>query len=168
MRSREATRLPGDYVLTWRPALDAVWRGLEGDLSALAQIASGLADFYLSSSFHDDGPDGPAEADDNAAVSAYYAAECFIHGCVEFALWAAERAIDEVAEVIQRDEDGASGLRVIGPADAVRWELDRRMQEELHRQSARLDHLAKHQAAFQGSMTVRHALLAPLRDEDPA
>lgn len=167
MRSRRATRPAGDYVLTWRPALDAVWRGLEGDANAFKQIANTLADFYRGPYFHNDGPDGPSEADDNAATSVYYAAECFIHGCVDFALWAAERAIDEVSETIQRDENPLSDLRMIGPADAVRWELDPRMQEELHRQSARLDHLAKHKADFWGSMAIRHALVMQLREEDP-
>ncbi len=165
MRSRESARPQGDYVLTWRSALDAVWRGLEGDANAFKQIASTLADFYRSPYFHDDGPDRPAEADDNAAASAYYAAECFIHGCLEFALWAAERAIDEVGEAIQWDEDRASDLRVIGPADAVRWELDPRMQEELHRHSARLDRLAKHTVGFGGSMAIRHAVITQFRDE---
>jgi hypothetical protein len=50
------------------------------------------------------------------------AAECFIHGCVDSALWATERATDEVSETIQRDENPASDLGMIGPADAVRWE----------------------------------------------
>ena len=175
MRSRESARPRGDYVLTWRPALDTVWRGLEGDANAFKKIARTLADFYCGPHFHDDGPDGQAEADDNATVSAYYAAECFVHGCVEFALWAAERAIDEVGEAIQRDEervrDGdeerARDVRVIGPADAVRWELnlDPRMQEELHRQSARLDHLAQHKVDLESSTVIRHALLTQLGDE---
>jgi hypothetical protein len=56
------------------------------------------------------------EADDNAAASVYYAAECFIHGCVEFALWAAERAIDEVSETIQRDENPVCVTRPAAPA----------------------------------------------------
>jgi hypothetical protein len=167
MRSRQASCPAGDYALTWRPALDAVWRGLEGDASAFKQIASALADFYRSPYFHNEGPDGPAEADDNAAASVYYAAECFIHGCVEFALWAVERAIDEVSETIQRDENPASDLRMIGPADAVRWELDPRMQQELRRQSDRLDHIAKHKADFWGSIAIRHALVTQLREEGP-
>jgi len=167
MRSRQATRPAGDRVLTWRPVLDAVWRGLGGDSNSFKKIADALADFYRGPYFHDEGADGPAEADDNAAASVYYAAECFIHGCVEFALWAAERAIDEVSEAIQRDENPASELRMIGPADAVRWELDPRMQEELHRQSARLDHLAKHKADFWGSTAIRQALVTQLRNEGP-
>lgn len=167
MRSRQATCPAGDYVLTWRPVLDAVWRGLEGDANAFKQIAGALADFYRGPYFHNDGPGGSAEADHNAVASVYYAAECFIHGCAEFALWAAERAIDEVSETIQRDENPASGLRMIGPADAVRWELDPRMQDELHRQSARLDHLAKHKADFWGSMAIRQALVTQLRQEGP-
>src|SRR5262245_8811364 len=31
LRSREAVWLAGDYVLGWRPVLEGVWRGLEGD-----------------------------------------------------------------------------------------------------------------------------------------
>jgi hypothetical protein len=167
MRSREATRPASDYALTWRPALDAVWHGLAGEASAFKKIANTLADFYRGPYFHNEGPDGPTDANDNAAASVYYAAECFIHGCAEFALWAAERAIGEVYETIQRDENPASDLRMIGPADAVRWELDPRMQEELHRQSARLDHLAKHKADFRGSTATRLAFVTQLRNEGP-
>jgi hypothetical protein len=167
MRSREATRPAGDYALTWRPALDTVWSGLAGDMSAFKRIANAIADFYRGPYFHAEGPDGPAEADDNAAVAVYYAAECFLHGCVEFALWAAGRATGELYETIQREENQAGERRIVGPADAVRWELDPRMQEELRLQSARLDQLAKHKADLRGSMAIRRALITQLRDEGP-
>jgi hypothetical protein len=166
MRSRQATCPPGDYVLTWRLVLDTVWSGLDGDPRAFKHVAGALADFDQSPYFHNDGPAGPVEADDNAVASAYYAAECFIHGCAEFAFWAAERAIDEVDAVIQREEDQAGDLRMIGPADVVRWELDPRMQEELHRQSARLHYLAGHQNDSWHSPPIRHALITRLRDGD--
>ena len=84
------------YTLGWRPVLDAIWRGLEGEHSAYYEISHAVGSFYLSPQNHIEGPDGPQEADEDAADASLNAALCYLHGCVDFAMAAASRAFETV------------------------------------------------------------------------
>jgi hypothetical protein len=99
--------LPSDqrkpYTLGWRGLLDAVWRGLADDDQAFDDVSAVLARFYLSPQHHNRGQDGPNEADDDAVAATYYAAECFLHGCTDFAAWAAHRGVEAAVRVAEGD-----------------------------------------------------------------
>jgi hypothetical protein len=132
--------LPSDrrkpYTLGWRSVLAAVWCGPAGDSQAFDDVSTGLARFYLSPQHHNRGQDGPNDADDDAVVATYYAAECSLHGCTDFAVWVASRGLEAAVHVA--DEDEAWWAR--RPADvselgwtlmhpACRGELARQMED---------------------------------------
>src|SRR5690349_10997648 len=98
MRAHEA--LPAGaqdpYVLSWRPTLDAVWCGLERNPEAFSEVSRAVAAFYLSPQRHDDGQDGPQDADNSTVSTAYFASMEFMHGGIDFALWAASAATDDL------------------------------------------------------------------------
>jgi len=101
------------YTLGWRPLLEAIWRSLAGDDQAFYEISAALAHFYLSPQHHNEGQDGPDDADDDAVAATYYAAECFLHGCTDFAIWAARRGTDAAFYLAEEDE----GWRARRPSD---------------------------------------------------
>lgn len=91
------------FTLGWRPTIDAIWTDLAAPAADNAQIISDtLADFYASPYNHADGPDGPQDADDDAAAACIYAAECFESGVLAHAAWAASSAIG--AAFLRADE----------------------------------------------------------------
>jgi hypothetical protein len=83
------------YSLTWRPVVEDVWAHLAGDGSAYARISRALGEFYLSP-YSNNGDDGPDDIDQDEAAAAYFTANCVIHGLVDFALFAAGRATDNI------------------------------------------------------------------------
>jgi hypothetical protein len=104
---RAHEKLPPDqrrsYPLDWRGLLDAVWRGLAGDPRAFDDVAAALARFYLSPQHHSTWQEGPSDAGDDTVVAIYDAAECFLHGCTDFAVWAARRGVDAAGRVAAGD-----------------------------------------------------------------
>ena len=77
------------FTLSWRPVLDAMWVGLAGQREEASQVVTeALRAYYHSLYNHSDGPDGPNDADENAAAASIYAAECFLDGGVAEACWA--------------------------------------------------------------------------------
>src|SRR5262245_31002840 len=83
------------FTLGWRPVLDVVWEGLTSESEqTIKDVNTALAAFYASPYYHDEGPDGPDDADENAAAASIYACECFVTGKAEPAYWASARAID--------------------------------------------------------------------------
>jgi hypothetical protein len=85
-------RLP--FTQSLRPLLDLVWRAITGDSTAFKPIAVALSEFYISEYWHNDGQDGPSDADDDPAAAILYAAECYMHRQPVFATSVANRAID--------------------------------------------------------------------------
>jgi hypothetical protein len=86
-------------LLAWRPTLDAVWRGLAGDDTGADEVLRALARFYVRRQGSSQGAlqgellDAASSVESAAAVTAtYYAAQCYLHGCADFALWAARGA----------------------------------------------------------------------------
>lgn len=82
------------FTESLRPLLDLVWRAAAGDQAAFKPIAVTLGEFYISEYCHNDGQDGPDDADDDPAAAILYAAECYFHGMGLFAVLVASRAID--------------------------------------------------------------------------
>ncbi|HZD00923.1 MAG TPA: hypothetical protein VFA46_12250 [Actinomycetes bacterium] len=98
-------------ILAWRPTLDAIWRGLAGDHAGADEVCRALARFYArhqeggQGAFEGEFPVAASSAQGAAAVTAtYYAAQCYLHGCADFAVWAASAATQLASYVAEEDE----------------------------------------------------------------
>jgi hypothetical protein len=92
------------FTLGWRPVLDTMWRGLEGvDGEADQRVQEALEALYASPYWHNEGQDGPDDADEDAAAASIYAAECFVKGDAEWARWTAERAVELAFRLAEED-----------------------------------------------------------------
>lgn len=137
---REDESLPASehraYLATWRPVLDTVWGGLAGDEEAGRGVCRAVAHYYLTPEYHERQHENPADADGNAIMAVFYSAECFLHGCLEFAAWAGWRAFDAATVRAASDRDwphrrppdiSAYSWELAHPA--VQAELDRQMED---------------------------------------
>jgi hypothetical protein len=121
-----------EFTIGLRPLLNAAWDMACGDQTQFTSLKRGLGEFYLSDYCHDDGQDGPNDADESAAAAILYAAEFAMHGCLEFAAVAGlrgEEAADEARYT--STEQLAEGA-----------EEDALVHEELERQLVDLDLIA--------------------------
>ncbi len=134
------------FSLTWRPVIDALWLDLTGAEDAFVTVSHALGRFYLSPFQHNDGPDGPSDADEDEAAAAIYTAECLMHGCVDTAVCAGSRGVDAAFEqaAIATPRDDAHGLDgfVAQIAHPV-------AQAELSRQTEDLEFLVSEGAALE-------------------
>lgn len=152
----------GRRLPTWRSVLDVVWRGLAGDPAAARTIAASVARFYLSPDFLERPHDDPADADDHAIMATFYAAECFLHGCLEFATWAGWRGFD--GATLRAAADRAWPHRRGAGISPYGWELAHPdIQAELDRQLVDLELLSPHGDALPADTTQRQSLLDRLR-----
>lgn len=124
------------YVVAWRPVLDAVWRGLSGDQRATRDVAIGVGRFYLSAEFDGRRHDDASDAADHGVMAGLYAAECFLHGCADFAEWAGWRGFDAAAVHAAADRSwpdraptGLSGYTWELAHPAIQAELDQQMAD---------------------------------------
>lgn len=149
-----------DYPCAWRTALDTIWRGLAGDSDAFGQVSRAIAEFYLSPYHHDNGSDGPREASDDGVAATLYAAQCYLYGCVDFAMWAAACGYDAAATVAAADQSWSH--RRPGDVDPHTWQLAHpALQAELERQLEDLELLSDHQYAAPDLAAVVERLRAP-------
>ncbi|MFF7454395.1 hypothetical protein [Kitasatospora sp. NPDC008115] len=132
MRRHEA--LPEDeqrpFTLSLRPLLDSVWEGVLGDTTAFSAVNRGVAEYMLGEYCHNDGQDGPDDADESAAAATLYAAHTYLFGCHDFAVWTSGRAVEAVDEHLQHlaeleEEDDV----LIGTDEALAAELRRQLQD---------------------------------------
>ncbi|MFI5532145.1 hypothetical protein ACIA8O_26785 [Kitasatospora sp. NPDC051853] len=97
--------LPGHeqapFTLSLRPLLNSVWEGALGDTTAFESVTRAVAEFMLSEYCHNDGQDGPDDANEDAAASVLFAANTYLYGIAEFAVWASRRAVDVVHRRIE-------------------------------------------------------------------
>jgi hypothetical protein len=112
------------YVLQWRPAVNVLWEALrlpKRDPTACAELAKAVGCFYLSPAYQEHGHDDVADAADHAAMAALYAAECYLHGGVDFAAWTGWRGFDAATVVAGADREWPHRR----PQDATleAWEL---------------------------------------------
>lgn len=129
------------YARVWRPVLDTVWRGLAGESLANRQVAAAVARFYVSPDFHSRRHDDPADAEDHAIMASFYAAECFLHGCLDFATWAGWRGFD--AATVWAAGDTAWPHRRPAEVSPYAWELAHpTVQSELEQQLLDLEQLS--------------------------
>jgi hypothetical protein len=153
-----------DFTLGLRPLLNAVWEAAFGNSTAFGEIKQGLGSFYLSDYCHNDGQDGPDDADDSAAAAVLYAAETYMHGCADFAIWVSGRAVEAVDQLLNEDDTYAED-----PDDVLASELTRQLRD--------LDRIGAFAGDLKGatlgtsvdvSARLRDALYEPLsRVEEP-
>lgn len=92
-RLMRADPLRRPYTLSLRPLLDLLWQAVCGDHTVHRAVAAALAEYYVSDYCHNDGQDGPDDADDDPAAAILYAAECWFHMVADFAVWVGDRGI---------------------------------------------------------------------------
>jgi hypothetical protein len=97
-------------MLAWRPTLDAIWRGLAGDHDG-SEVLRALARFYVRHQVGGPGAlaggflTGGGSEEGSAAITAtYYAAQCYLHGCADFAIWAARVATEITDYLVEQDQ----------------------------------------------------------------
>jgi hypothetical protein len=143
---REDEGLPASehraYLTTWRPVLDSVWAGLAGDEEACRAVCRAVAHYYLAPEYHERQHEDPADADANAIMASFYAAQCYLHGCLDFSAWAGWRAFDAAAVRAAHDRDWPH--RRPPQVSAYSWELAHpAVQAELDRQLEDLELLGE-------------------------
>jgi hypothetical protein len=152
-------------VCHWRPVLEVIWAGLCGRRDgkrSVAEVAEAVGAFYLSPAYqkpHDD----PADAADHAAMAAFYAAECYLHGCVDFAMWAGWRGFDHASVIAGADRDWPH--RKPPRVRLESWELAHpAIQAELDRQLADLELLDEQGWTLDDTADGCRELVDKLRD----
>ncbi|MGW0090091.1 hypothetical protein ACWDWS_13890 [Streptomyces sp. NPDC003328] len=134
--------LPADeqaeYALSLRPMLNALWEAALGNTTAFGEIKHGLGEHLLSEYCHNDGQDGPGDADEPAAAAVLYAAAAYLFGTGDPASVASSRAVEAVDERLNTGDNYADD------PDGV-------LAAELHRQLQDLDLIGRH------SGSLRHA-----------
>ncbi|MFD9007054.1 hypothetical protein ACFV0T_40025 [Streptomyces sp. NPDC059582] len=154
------------FTLSLRPLLNSVWEGALGDSTAFTTINRGVADYMLSEYCHNDGQDGPDDADESAAAATLHAAHAYLFGCTDFAVWASSRAVDAVDQHLeylaeQEEED------IPDPDEALIAELQRQLRDLdlIAACSKELRH-AKFGLPIDTSIRLRVELRTPLSSRD--
>ena len=92
------------FTLNWLPVLEIMWAGLaEQRQDTLDQVQTALDTFYASPYNHNDGPDGPQEADEDAAAASISAAQCYVSGEVQSADQTTSRAIEAAFRIADEE-----------------------------------------------------------------
>ncbi|MFF1543848.1 hypothetical protein [Streptomyces sp. NPDC058291] len=139
MRAEEA--LPegdrAEYALELRPMLNALWEAALGNQTAFGEIKHGMGEHLLSEYCHNDGQDGPGDADEPAAAAVLCAAAAYLFGSGDLASVVSSRAV-EAADQRSNREDGHAD----DPDGALTAELRRQLQDLalISRYSASLRH----------------------------
>ncbi|MDN3248524.1 MULTISPECIES: hypothetical protein [Streptomyces] len=115
------------FTMGLRPLLNSLWEGVLGDTTAFTAVKRGVAEYMLSDYCHNDGQDGPDDADEHAAAATLYAAHAYLFGCNDFAVWASQRAVDAIDQhleyLAEQDEDMPE------PDEALLAELQRQLRD---------------------------------------
>ncbi|MDT0319290.1 hypothetical protein [Streptomyces millisiae] len=161
--------LPGDrrapFILGLRPLLNSVWDGVLGDTTAFRAVKRSVAEYLRSEYCHNDGQDGPDDADEPAAAATLHAASAYLFGCADFAIWASQRAADAVGEQLEFLAEHEEEMPDLEVATVV----------ELHRQLNDLALIASHARelrhsalglAIDTSIRLRVELRGPLSKRD--
>ncbi|MFC4498751.1 MULTISPECIES: hypothetical protein [Streptomyces] len=142
MRAQEA--LPADeqaeYALGLRPLLNALWEAALGNSMAFGEIKHGVGEYLLSEYCHNDGQDGPGDADEPAAAAVLYAAVAYLFGTGDLTSVVSSRAVEAVDERLNTGDSYAD-------------DPDEVLTAELHRQLHDLALISRHSAS------LRHASL---------
>ncbi|MET9895641.1 hypothetical protein ABZZ47_36680 [Streptomyces sp. NPDC006465] len=154
------------FTLSLRPLLNSVWEGALGDSTAFTAISHAVADYMLSEHCHNDGQDGPDDADESAAAATLHAAHAYLFGCTDFAVWVSGRGVEAVDQHLehladQEEED------LPDPDEALIAELQRQLRDLdlIAGHSTELRH-AKFGLPVDTSLRLRAELRTPLSSRD--
>ncbi|PWS49846.1 hypothetical protein DLE01_21730 [Streptomyces sp. FT05W] len=131
------------FTVSLRPLLNSVWEGVLGDSTAFSAVKRGVGEYILSEYCHNDGQDGPDDADESAAAATLYAAHAYLFTCQEFAVWNSNRAVEAIDQHLQYLAEQAE--------DELPVDTDEALTSELQRQLRDLDFIARY------SKDLRHA-----------
>lgn len=125
--------LPADeqapFTLSLRPLLNSVWEGALGDSTAFSTVNRGVAEYMLSEYCHNDGQDGPDDADESAAAAALYAAHAYLFGCQDFAIWTSMRAVEAIDQHLQYLAEMEEDELPVDTDEALASELRRQLRD---------------------------------------
>ncbi|MEU4212416.1 hypothetical protein AB0F13_20855 [Streptomyces sp. NPDC026206] len=155
------------FTLSLRPLLDSVWEGALGDSTAFTHIKRGVGEFLLSDYCHNDGQDGPDEADESTAAAVLHAAETYLYGCADFATWVSERAVQAVDQHLEYLADQSDDGILDDPDEAVTSELLRQLRDlELIAGYGKELRQSSRGLSIDTSARLRAELRAPLSRQD--
>ncbi|MFD8822280.1 hypothetical protein ACFV1C_07970 [Streptomyces sp. NPDC059605] len=117
------------FTLSLRPLLNSVWEGVLGDLTAFSAVNRGVAEYMLGEYCHNDGQDGPDDADESAAAATLYAAHTYLFGCHDFAFWTSGRAVEAVEQHLEYLAGTEEDDIPVDPDEALASELRRQLRD---------------------------------------
>lgn len=159
----EEERAP--FTISLRPLLDSVWEGSLGDSTAFTAVNRGVAEYMLSDYCHNDGQDGPDDADEHAAAATLYAAHAYLFECRDFAVWASRRAVDAVDEHLEHLAEQEEDLPDLEEATVA--ELQRQLRDlDLIANYSKDLRLASLGLPIDTSIRLRVELRTPLSSRD--
>ncbi|QWB24234.1 MULTISPECIES: hypothetical protein [Streptomyces] len=132
------------FTVSLRPLLNSVWEGVLGDSTVFSAVKRGVAEYMLSEFCHNDGQDGPDDADEPAGAAVLYAAHAYLFGCRDFAVWTSRRAVEAVDQYLEYLA-GQEENEVPDPDEALGFELQRQLQD--------LDRIARYSKDLRYSST---------------
>ncbi|MEU0299331.1 hypothetical protein ABZ252_07640 [Streptomyces sp. NPDC006175] len=155
------------FTVSLRPLLDSVWEGVLGDSTAFSAVKRGVGEYLLGEYCHNDGQDGPDDADESAAAAALYAAHAYLFGCQEFAVRTSDRAVEAIDQHLVYLAEQEEGELSVDPDEALVSELRRQLRDLdlIARYSKELRH-AGSGLPVDLSIRLRVELRAPLRSRE--
>ncbi|TDT97278.1 hypothetical protein EDD99_5390 [Streptomyces sp. 846.5] len=117
------------FTVGLRPLLNSVWEGVLGDSTAFSAVNRGVAEYMLSEYCHNDGQDGPDDADESAAAATLYAAHSYLFGCHDFASWTSHRAVEAVDQHLEHLAEQEDDEPVPNSDEALACELQRQLRD---------------------------------------
>ncbi|MEV7931254.1 hypothetical protein [Kitasatospora sp. NPDC088264] len=117
------------FTVGLRPLLNSVWEGVLGDTTAFSAVNRGVAEYMLSEYCHNDGQDGPDDADESAATATLYAAHAYLFGCYDFAHWTSRRAVEAVDQHLEYLAEQEEDELVPDTDEALASELQRQLRD---------------------------------------
>ncbi|MEL5958156.1 hypothetical protein AADR41_25935 [Streptomyces sp. CLV115] len=117
------------FTLSLRPLLNSVWAGVLGDSTAFRAVNRGVAEYMLSEYCHNDGQDGPDDADESAAAATLYAAHAYLFGCHDFVSWTSGRAVEAVEQRLEYLAETEEDEIPVDADEALASELQRQLRD---------------------------------------
>jgi hypothetical protein len=126
MRGQEALAADerAEFTLGLRPLLNALWEAALGNSAAFGEIKHGMGEYLLSEYCHNDGQDGPGDADEPAAAAVLHTAAAYLFGTGDLAATVSGRAVEAVDERLNTDDGYADD-----PDEVLAAELRRQLRD---------------------------------------
>jgi hypothetical protein len=130
MRAQEALSADeqAEFTLGLRPLLNALWEAALGNATAFGEIKHGMGEYLLSEYCHNDGQDGPADADEPAAAAVLSAAAAYLFGTGDLTSVVSGRAVEAMDERLNTGDSHADS-HADDPDGVLAAELRRRLHD---------------------------------------